>query len=258
MIALRDSVRLTRRPIVTVSLIAANLVAYLLSIRGGGSIVDGPTSTTIVAYGAIPYEFAHLGSHCALAAAGFSQTVLCTGRPGVIGTVAAQPPTWQTAFTSMFTHANVLALAVDMFFLGVAGATLEDTLGRLRFLAFYLLGGLAALAMSITVSPDSLTPALGASGAVGGVLGGYVLLHPRARVLIAVVPGHRFAEPQAWAFVGLWVALDVSLGALHVITPFGGAGAAYYAQLGGIAFGLLAVRAFAHSHTPPYTPPRTA
>ena len=262
MIPLRDSVRLARWPIVTIALIMANVVAYLISIASaGGSIIDGPSASTIIGYGAIPYEFAHLSSHCALGAAGFSQAVLCSGQPGVAGIAPSQPATWETAFTSMFLHANLLHIGGNMVFLAVFGATLEDTIGRLRFLAFYLLGGLAALALTVVVSPDSAAPTLGASGAIAAVLGGYILLYPRARILTVVLLIFFFTivELPAWVMLGLWLIFDAVLGALHVITPFGGgAGVAYYAHIGGFAFGLLAVRAFALGRTGRYGPLRTA
>ena len=81
MIPLRDSIRLARLPVVTIALIAANVVAYLLSIRGGGSIFDGPTASTIVRYGAIPYEFTHLSSHCGARASAASRTAVAVHRP---------------------------------------------------------------------------------------------------------------------------------------------------------------------------------
>ena len=262
MIPLRDSVRLARWPIVTIALILANVIAYLISISSaGGSIIDGPSVSTIINYGAIPYKFAHLSSHCALGAAGFSQAVLCSGQPGVTGVPPPQPATWETAFTSMFLHANLLHIGGNMVFLAVFGCTLEDTIGRLRFLLFYFLGGLAALALTVAVSPDSVAPTLGASGAIAAVLGGYILLYPRARILtvVLVILFFTIVELPAWVVLGLWLIFDAVLGALHVITPFGGgAGVAYYAHIGGFAFGLLAVRAFAHGRADRYGPLRTA
>ncbi len=248
MIPLRDSIRLTRWPLVTIALVAANVIAYLLSVAHGGSIVDGPASSTIVAYGAIPYEFAHLGSHCELGGAGFSQAVLCTGQAGVTGTVAAQPPTWATAFSSMFVHANLLAILVNISFLAVFGATLEARIGRLRFLAFYVLGGLVALALTVAAGAGSVAPSVGASGAVAAVIGGYVLLHPRTRVLAALLPRLRTAELPAWALLGLWLALELVLGALHVITPAdGGPRTIAYALVGGLGFAVLTVHVFARA-----------
>jgi rhomboid family protein len=88
-----------------------------------------------VRYGAIPYEFSHWGQHCALGAVGFNQAMLCTGQHGVVGSVLPQPATWETAFTAMFLHANLLHLAVNMTFLGVFGSSVEDALGGSRFSA---------------------------------------------------------------------------------------------------------------------------
>ena len=260
MIPLRDSIRLSRLPFVTIALIVANVLAYLVAVSHGGSILDGPTASTIVRWGAIPYELTHLHSHCELASGGLSSVILCTGQQGVTGTVASQPPTWLTAFTGMFMHANLLHIAGNMIFLGVFGGTLEDALGRVRYLAYYLLGGLAALALQVAVSPDSVGPTLGASGAIAAVLGGYILLYPRARILTVVILIFFFTlvELPAWAMIGLWFIFDALLGALGVATPFGGgAGVAYYAHIGGFAFGLLAVRAFMRGRTP-YVAERTA
>jgi membrane associated rhomboid family serine protease len=260
LIPLRDSIRLARLPLVTIALIALNVIAYLLSIRGGGSIGGGPSGPTITSYGAIPYELTHLGSHCAIAAGGLANSILCTGQANVVGSAGPQPATWETVFTSMFLHANLLHIGGNMLFLAVFGGTVEDALGRVRFLAFYLLGGIVALALSVAVSPDSTAPTLGASGAIAGVLGGYILLYPRARILTVVllILFFTIAELPAWVMLGLWLVFDALLGAFGVATPFGGgAGVAYYAHIGGFAFGLLAVRAFAFGRAP-YGDARTA
>src|SRR5581483_6499634 len=110
LIPLRDSAPLSRVPLVTVTLLAATVIAYLVAIASGGSLIDGPSSATLVHFAAIPYELAHPGRHCDLGAEGFSQIILCTGRLGVVGTPASQPPTWLTLLTSPFLHANLLHL----------------------------------------------------------------------------------------------------------------------------------------------------
>jgi membrane associated rhomboid family serine protease len=246
LIPLRDSVRRSDAPLITLALLAAKLVGYLLAVRHGGSIVDGPTSATLIAYGAIPYEFAHPASHCALGAAGFSQIVLCTGQRDVVGTLAPQPPTWETAFTSIFIETNLLALLITTAFLAVVGATLENTLGRLRFLAYFLLGALAALALTVAANPATTTPSLTAAGAVAALLAGYVLLHPKASVLTFIVPLFRSRTLAARALLALWLALELALGAAHVTAPSGTPfDVVLDGQLGGLAFGLLAAYAFA-------------
>jgi membrane associated rhomboid family serine protease len=253
LIPLKDNIRLARFPLVTIALIGANVVVYLLAIGHGGSLIGGPSAVTIVRYGAIPYEFSHWGQHCALGLAGLGQAVLCSGQPGVTGSAGAQPATWETAFSAMFLHANILHIAGNMVFLGVFGMSVEDRMGRLRFLCFYLLGGLAALGLQVAIAPGSAEPTLGASGAIAAVLGAYILLYPRARILTVVILIFFFTlvELPAWAMLVLWFAFDGVLGALGVATPFGGgAGVAYYAHIGGFAFGLLVALAFVRRAQP--------
>jgi membrane associated rhomboid family serine protease len=245
MIPLKDNVRLTRVPVITIALILASVVVYVLGALHGGSLLSGPSGKTVVRYGAIPYEFAHWGQHCALGLAGFNQALLCTGQHGVVGRAAPQPATWETAFTAMFLHANLLHLAVNMIFLGVFGTTVEDRVGRLAFLGFYLLGGLVALALQILVAPGSITPTFGASGAVAAVLGAYIVLYPRTKIRTLVVAIFRvtFVELAAWVVLVAWFAIDAILGAVGLSTRFGDAGVAYYAHWGGFAFGVLAALA---------------
>ncbi len=109
----------------------------------------------------------------------------------------------------MFLHANLLHIAGNMLFLAVFGVTLEDRIGRLRFLLFYLLGGLAALALQVAVAPDSAGPTLGASGAIAAVLGGYILMYPRAKILTVIVLIFFFTldELPAWLLLGFVAAV---------------------------------------------------
>ena len=239
MIPLNDNVRLSRTPVITIALVVANVVAYVLAAVHGGSLISGQT---VVSYGAIPYEFSHWGQHCALGISGLNPALLCSGQHGVIGRAAPQPATWETAFTAMFLHANILHLAVNMVFLGVFGATVEDRSGHVAFLAFYLLGGLAALALAVAVAPGSATPTLGASGAIAAVLGAYAVLRPRARVrtLVVLILRITFVELAAWVVLAAWFALDAILGALGLATHVGGGtGVAYYAHWGGAALGAI-------------------
>ena len=202
MIPFKDDIGLARTPVITIALILASVVAYVLAAVHGGSLIGGPSGQTVVRYGAIPYEFSHWGQHCALGLAGFEQAVLCTGQHGVIGSAGPQPATWETAFTAMFLHANILHLAVNMVFLGVFGASVEDRVGRLAFLGFYLLGGIVALALQVLVAPGSATPTLGASGAIAAVLGAYIVLYPRAKIRTLVVAIFRFTFVELAAWVG--------------------------------------------------------
>jgi membrane associated rhomboid family serine protease len=259
---LRDNIKLARFPIVTVVLVAINVVAYLLEIRHGGSFFGGPAENVAVHYGAIPYELTHPGSHCDLATPqsvqGTVSTVACQGQAGVSGSPSPQPATWETAFTSMFLHGSFLHIFGNMIFLVIFGPTVEDTTGRLRYLAFYLLGGLVALGAQVLVGPDSTAPTLGASGAIAAVLGGYLLLYPRARVLtlVFIVFFVTIVEVPAILLLAFWFLEQLYFGAAGLASPLGGGeGVAYFAHIGGFAFGLLLIRLFA-KHRKPAPPPR--
>ena len=122
-------------------------------------------------------------------------------------------------------------------------------MGKVRFLAFYLLGGLCAIAGQVAIDPNSVVPTLGASGAVAGVLGGYILLYPRARVLtlVFIILFVTVLELPAFLFLGIWFGEQILFGAAGLTNPTtsGGGGVAYFAHIGGFAFGLLFIRAFA-------------
>jgi membrane associated rhomboid family serine protease len=138
----------------------------------------------------------------------------------------------------MFLHAGFMHIAGNMLFLWIFGDNLEDQMGHVGFLIFYLATGLAAGAAQIAADPASMIPTVGASGAIAGVMGGYLLLFPRARVdvlLILVVFFRVFSIP-AWIMLILWFGLQV-FGGLG--TPEAGGGVAYWAHVGGFVAGLL-------------------
>jgi membrane associated rhomboid family serine protease len=227
MIPVKDTLRTDGFPPVTVALIVANIVVYLLAALHGGSIISGPDAHEVAKYGAIPHALTHTG----------------TRTPGSI-------PAWETVLTSMFLHASIAHLAPNMLFLWIFGCTVEVTLGRMRFLLLYVLGGVASLALEVVISPNSLAPTVGASGAIAAVLGGYVLLYPRARTLwFSMVPlFFTVVELPVLVLVALWVAVQVVFAAVGLTHPNGGSsGVAYFAFLGGLAFGLLAIRPLAGS-----------
>jgi membrane associated rhomboid family serine protease len=251
MLPIKDNIPLARLPIVTIALVLINVIAYLLEIRHGGSFFGGPTNRVDVRYGAIPYELTHPGRHCELLSlskpAGGGETIACQGQPGVTGSPGPQPATWTTVLTSMFLHGSFLHIFGNMVFLAIFGPTVEDAIGRVRYPAFYLLGGLIALAAQVATAPNSTGPTLGASGAIAAVLGGYILLYPRARVLtlVFIVFFVTIIEVPAIALLGFWFAEQVWLG-LEGLAGAGGTGAtagvAYFAHIGGFAFGLLSIR----------------
>jgi membrane associated rhomboid family serine protease len=266
MFPIKDNIPLARFPIITVALIAINVIAYLLEIRHGGSFFGGPTDGVAVRYGAIPYELTHPGSHCGLVpvqtSAGIASAVAC--QPGgaakaalSVGAAPGAPATWETVFTSMFLHASFLHIFGNMLFLAIFGPTVEDSMGRLRYPIFYLLGGLVALGAQVLVDPSSTAPTLGASGAIAAVLGGYIVLYPRARVLtlVLIVFFVTIIEVPAVFLLGFWFLEQLYLGAAGLSSPIGGGGGvAYFAHVGGFAFGLALIGLFARQRKP--QPPR--
>ncbi|HEV7162914.1 MAG TPA: rhomboid family intramembrane serine protease [Solirubrobacteraceae bacterium] len=251
MFPIKDNIPLARFPIMTVALVAINVIAYLLEIRHGGSFFGGPTNSVAVHYGAIPYELTHPGKHCALVTLhtpeGLGTGVACQAQPGVVGTPAAQPATWETVFTSMFLHGSFLHIFGNMLFLAIFGPTVEDSMSRPRYLAFYLLGGLVALGAQVAIEPSSTGPTLGASGAIAAVLGGYILLYPRARVLtlVFIIFFVTIVEVPAILLLGFWFLEQLYFGLGGLAGPLGSSeGVAYFAHIGGFAFGLLLVRLF--------------
>jgi len=153
------------------------------------------------------------------------------------------------AITSMFMHGSWLHLGGNMLFLWIFGNNVEDAMGRLRFLVFYFLGGIAATALQTFVtfhwgSPgDTMVPNLGASGAISAVLGAYLVLLPSASVLTLVF--YLLIEIPAILFLGIWFVFQLWQGGSAVTHPESGGGVAFFAHVGGFAFGLLTVRLFA-------------
>jgi membrane associated rhomboid family serine protease len=197
--------------------------------------------------------------------AGPAETVACqharftVGEAGLVGSPGPQLPAWETAFTAMFLHASFLHIFGNMLFLAIFGPTVEDAMGRVRYGAFYLVGGLVALGAQVAAGPSATGPTLGASGAIAAVLGGYILLYPRARVLtlVFIVFFVTIVEIPAVFLLTFWFAEQVWLG-LEGLTAVGGVGSsegvAYFAHIGGFVFGALTIRALATRRARPRQP----
>ncbi len=241
MFPLKDNIPTDRSPILTIAFIVINVIVYFALQRGG--ILSGPSDSGVIDYGAIPYEITHPGKHCDIA----GPSIACEGQPGVVGTASDQPPTVLTLFSSMFMHGSILHLGGNMLFLWIFGNNVEDSMGPVKFVVFYLLGGLAADAAQILVDTGSQIPTLGASGAVAGVLGGYLLLFPRARVvtLVFIIFFFTILELPALLFLIIWIGQQFLFAYFDLIGPQEGGGVAYFAHIGGFVFGLLLIRAFA-------------
>jgi membrane associated rhomboid family serine protease len=250
---LKDNIPTDRTPYLTIAFIAINVLAYFLLQRGG--ILSGPSDSGVVDYGAIPYEIAHPGSECAIVL----DRVACEGQPGVQGTAPDQPPTILTIFTSMFMHGSILHLGGNMLFLWIFGNNVEDAMGHVRFVAFYLLGGVTALLAQTAIDANAAIPTVGASGAVAAVLGGYILLYPHARVItvIFIIFFFTILELPALLVLGLWFLQQVAFGYFDVANPTGGGGGvAYFAHIGGFVFGLVAIKLFANRQKDYTVPPK--
>jgi rhomboid family protein len=236
-IPLKDNIPTGRFPYVTVALIISNVIVYLLAVSHGGSIIGGPDTEEVVKYGAIPAALTHcLGKHEVIV----GNQLVCASTGGM--------PTWQTIFTSMFMHASILHIGGNMLFLWIFGNNIEDAMGRVKYVFFYVLGGIAALALQVAIDPNSTAPTLGASGAIAAVLGGYILLYPRARVLtlVFIILFFTVIELPAMLVLAIWFIEQAVFGAVRLTDPTGGGGGvAYFAHVGGFVFGLTTVKLLA-------------
>jgi len=218
-------------PVVTVGIIAANVLAWLF-IQGMGS--PAALVHSVCDLGLVPGELlrtAKPGSGVELA-------------PGMFCLV--ETPHYTTLLTSMFMHGGWLHLIGNMVFLWVFGNNIEDVMGHGRFVVFYLLCGVAAAGAQMLVSPHSVVPMVGASGAISGVLGAYLLLYPQVRVHTLLFLGFyatTVALP-AYVMLGYWIFLQL-LGGLGSLSGLDGGGTAFFAHIGGFVTGLLLIRLFA-------------
>lgn len=245
MFPLKDNIRTDSFPILTIALIALNVVMFF-GFQGGLEL----SNEKVIKYGAIPYEITHPGKQCVPVVRDGVQGSYCdTARTVERRADTSLPATWLTLLASMFMHGGLLHIAGNMLFLWIFGNNIEDALGRVKFILFYLLGGIAALAAQTAISPDSTVPTIGASGAVAAVLGGYILLHPHARVktLVFIVFFVTLIDLPAMVMLGIWFAQQALFGYLDVVNPTdGGGGVAYFAHIGGFVFGLLTVKLLAN------------
>ena len=226
MIPLRDDVASRSVPVVTIGLIVLNVLVYLyelsLGAGSGASAGSGAAEAFVVEFGARPCQLS--GSCMAL-----------DDFPGPVVTL----------FTSMFMHSlNPVHVTGNMLYLWIFGDNVEDTLGHGRFLIVYLLAGVGAALMQTLSAPHSVVPMIGASGAVSGVLGAYLLLFPYATILTVVGFAFfwRFVHIPAMAVIGLWIVIQLLFGYLTVSASTRGAesgGVAWFAHIGGFLVGAV-------------------
>lgn len=234
MFPIRDNNPTRRRPIVTWALIGLNLAVFVyeLGVQYGSPEGDLLLRELITRFGVVPQVLTE-GDWLSPRSAG-----------GAFGALV-------TPLTSLFLHASPLHLLGNMWFLYIFGDNVEDSLGRGRFIFFYLVCGLTALGGQMLIDPTSSVPVIGASGAISGVLAGYVLLYPHARVvtLVPIFIVIQFIEVPAFLYIFVWFAIQLLQGYLSLDAP-GGGGVAWFAHIGGFIAGLALVRVL-RPRTPP-------
>ncbi|HLG06640.1 MAG TPA: rhomboid family intramembrane serine protease [Gemmatimonadales bacterium] len=217
-------------PVVTYGLIGANVLAWVL-IQGMGQ--SPALEASVCQFGVIPGRL--FGSILPGMSVPLGQDVVCR---------VGEFPAWGTVLSSMFMHGGWLHLIGNMWFLWIFGNNVEDSTGRFRFLVFYVLCGvLAALAQGVT-SPESRIPMVGASGAISGVMGAYIVLYPRVRVHMLVFLGifiTRITVPAFW-MLGYWFLLQI-VSTFAVVERESG-GVAFLAHAGGFVAGMVLVLLF--------------
>jgi membrane associated rhomboid family serine protease len=225
---------------------------------------DNPTSSRpYVTIGVIiACVLVYVVHHLLLPHAATEQLVYSLGViPGVLTGREAMPPEIAllpapaTIFTSMFLHAGFWHMAGNMWFLWIFGNNVEDAMGHVRFVLFYLLCGVAAVFSQVLPNPGSIVPMVGASGAISGVLGAYMLLFPRARVLLGLPVGFLIIQLGRWPAVWVlaaWFALQLVMGSLSAAQIPGRTegGIAFGAHIGGFVAGLLLVGLFKRRDVP--------
>lgn len=233
MIPLRDANPTQRVPYVTLALIALNVAAFV--IWQGFPITGDFTraqAEVVVCHGAIPFEVSHIEP--------ISDVVrLCGGKSVIL-----------SIFTSMFLHGSILHLGGNMLFLWIFGNNVEDRMGRVIFLLFYLAAGVVAALAQVAIDPDSQIPLVGASGAIAGTLGAYIVMFPGARVLTAVIFFFiTLIEVPAVIVLGLWFVLQAFSGIGQLGESVSG-GVAFFAHIGGFVLGAVVAFLFYRSRRP--------
>ncbi len=229
MIPIRDENPTLGASIATFAIIGANIASWIF-VQGLGT--EPALARSVCELGAIP------GALLGNVPAGVAVPV----GPGVECVVGS--PGWYTLLTSMFMHGGWFHILGNMWFLSLFGDNVEDAMGPVRFVLFYLVCGVAAALAHVAASPDSAVPIVGASGAIGGVMGAYAALYPRAPVHVLVPLGFffpRFVVP-AYLMLGYWFLLQI-LGGIPALQGSGG-GVAFWAHVGGFAAGIALLPLF--------------
>jgi membrane associated rhomboid family serine protease len=234
MLPYRDENETRRTPVVTITLVAANVLTWLL-VQGAGTTL--PLARSICDLGLIAGELT-------------GAVPPGTRFPMGEGLVCLTDPGRQAShlLTSMFLHGSWMHLLGNMWFLWLFGNNVEDSMGRPRFVVFYLICGLAAALLQVVTNPASGVPMVGASGAISGVMGGYLVLYPRVRVFTLVPLGFFLTSVAlpAWMMLLYWLGIQVLSGLTALGSEVGG-GVAFWAHVGGFVAGLALIKLFARA-----------
>ena len=232
MIPLRDDNPTEITPVVTVAFIVACVLVFLYEI----SLSASKREVFVYMYGAIPSVV--LG-HAQL-------------NPELVGL-----PAYGTLVSSMFLHGGWMHLIGNMLYLWIFGNNIEDVMGHTRFVVFYLICGVLAAFSHAVIDPGSTIPMVGASGAISGILGAYLLLYPHARVLVLVPYGFigTFHVPAAMV-LGFWFLLQLFSGGMSL--GHQGGGVAFFAHIGGFLAGMVLIGFFKHPHARFFNPPHSS
>jgi membrane associated rhomboid family serine protease len=222
-IPIRDTVPSRTAPIVTVALIVLNVIVFLHEAALGPYL-----ERFVMAYGLVPRRF-----------------VYWSGDP-------LDPARFLPLITSMFWHGGWLHLLGNMLYLWIFGDNVEDKLGHVRFILFYLAAGIVAALTQVMLDPASIVPTIGASGAIAGVLGAYLISFPRARVLalVPIIFLPWFVEIPAVIYLLFWFLLQVLEGIGQLGVPAGPGGVAVWAHVGGFIAGIVLVKLMEPSRGP--------
>jgi membrane associated rhomboid family serine protease len=211
-------------PVVTYALIAVNILVWLIELSLGDRFING--------YSTVPFEITHDTDLVGI------QTIQAGGQSIPIHLYPGPTPIYLTLLTSMFMHASWLHIGGNMLYLWIFGDNIEDRIGHAKFLLFYLICGLAASAADIFFKTDSVIPSLGASGAIAGVLGAYLVLFPTRQVRVIVA--RQIVNMPAFMVLGLWILLQV-FSQISVVGDQAGGGVAYMAHIGGFVAGVVLI-----------------
>ena len=221
-IPIRDDAPTVRKPYLTISLIVVNSLIFFYSISLGARGFQLFT----IQFGYIPVEFVS----------------------GLELTPQLAASAYLTPFASMFMHGGWLHLIGNMLFLWIYGNNIEDYFGPVKFLLFYIVSGLAAIALYTLFGPSSQVPLVGASGAIAGVMGAYIVLHPRARITVLVIFFFiQFVVLPAKVVLGIWFVYQLLMSMIGSAT---GGGVAWMAHVGGFAFGWAVLKLLTRGRRP--------